>query len=80
MVLGASETFKSINNCRRNLVFCIIARLVAVPALCLTAHRCSAFVELTLYQLIGLFLLALCSIFVYNVATDGSDYELSVQL
>lgn len=77
MVLGASVTFKSINNCRRNLVFCIIARLVAVPALCLTAASLLGFRGVDFVSLIGLFC-SPCAVSSFTMSQQmGSDYELS---
>lgn len=77
MVLGASVTFKSIKNCRRNLVFCIIARLVAVPALCLTAASLLGFRGVDFVSLIGLFC-SPCAVSSFTMSQQmGSDYELS---
>ena len=77
MVLGASVTFKSIKNCRRNLVICITARLVAVPALCLTTASLLGFRGIDFVSLIGLFC-SPCAVSSFTMSQQmGSDYELS---
>lgn len=77
MVLGASVTFKSIKKCRKNLVICIIARLVAVPALCLTAASLLGFRGVDFVSLIGLFC-SPCAVSSFTMSQQmGSDYELS---
>lgn len=77
MVLGASVTFKSIKNCRKNLVICITARLVAVPALCLTAASLLGFQGVDFVSLIGLFC-SPCAVSSFTMSQQmGSDHELS---
>lgn len=77
MILGASVTFKSIKKCRRNLVICILARLVAVPAICLTSASLLGFRGVDFVSLIGLFC-SPCAVSSFTMSQQmGSDYELS---
>ena len=77
MILGASVTFKSIKKCRRNLVICILARLIAVPAICLTAASLLGFRGVDFVSLIGLFC-SPCAVSSFTMSQQmGSDYELS---
>ena len=55
IVLGASVTFDSIKGCSRNLIICIIARLVVVPALCLGTAALIGIRGVDFVSLIGLF-------------------------
>ena len=55
IVLGASVTFESIKGCSRNLIICIIARLVVVPALCLGTAALIGIRGVDFVSLIGLF-------------------------
>lgn len=54
IVLGASVTFDSIKGCSRNLIICIIARLVVVPALCLGTAALIGIRGVDFVSLIGL--------------------------
>ena len=70
IVLGASVTFDSIKGCSRNLIICIIARLVVVPAL--IGIRGVDFVSL-----IGLFA-SPCAVSSFTMAQQmDSDFKLA---
>lgn len=77
MVLGASVTFGSIKKCRRNLIICVFARLIAVPALCLGAAAFLGFRGIDFVSLIGLFC-SPCAVSSFTMSQQmNSDYELS---
>lgn len=77
LVLGASFKFSSIKRYKRNLIICILARLVVVPFLCLSVAVLLHFRGIDLVSLIGLFA-APCAISSYTMSRQmESDYELS---
>lgn len=77
IVLGASVTFESVKHCRKNLIICIIARLIAVPAICLSAAAMLGFRGVDFVSLIGLFC-SPCAVSSFTMSQQmGSDYELS---
>lgn len=55
VILGASIDFKSIRKCGRNLVACVAARLVIVPAIGLTAAALLGFRDIAFVTLIAMF-------------------------
>lgn len=55
VILGASIDFKSIRKCGRNLVVCVAARLVIVPAIGLTAAALLGFRDIAFVTLIAMF-------------------------
>lgn len=55
VILGASIDFKSIRKCGRNLVVCVAARLVIVPAIGLTAAALLGFRDIAFVTLIVMF-------------------------
>lgn len=55
VILGASIDFKSIRKCGRNLVVCVTARLVIVPAIGLTAAALLGFRDIAFVTLIAMF-------------------------
>lgn len=77
LVLGASFKFESIKNYKRNLIICVLARLIIIPFLCLTVGILIGFRGVDLVSLIGLFG-APCAISSYTMSRQmDSDYELS---
>lgn len=55
VILGASIDFKSIRKCGRNLVACVAARLIIVPAIGLTAAALLGFRDIAFVTLIAMF-------------------------
>jgi len=53
--LGASLNKKSIENCRRNLIFAVAGRLIVIPAIALTAGIAFGFRDVELVTLIAIF-------------------------
>lgn len=77
IVLGASFKFKSVKRCRRNLIICVLARLLVIPAICLGAAAMLGIRGVDFVSLIGLFG-APCAISSYTMSRQmDSDYELS---
>lgn len=77
IVLGASVTFESVKKCRKNLVVCIVARLVAVPAIYLSVAAVLGFRGIDFVSLIGLFC-SPCAVSSFTMSQQmNSDYELS---
>ena len=77
IVLGASVTFDSIKSCSRNLIICIIARLVVVPALCLGTAALIGIRGVDFVSLIGLFA-SPCAVSSFTMAQQmDSDFKLA---
>ena len=77
IVLGASVTFDSIKGCSRNLIICIIARLVVVPALCLGTAALIGIRGVDFVSLIGLFA-SPCAVSSFTMAQQmDSDFKLA---
>ena len=55
LLLGASFNIQSIERCRRNLIFCLLGRLVIVPAIALTGGILMGFRDVALVTLIAIF-------------------------
>lgn len=55
VILGASIDFKSVRECGRNLVVCVVGRLVVVPAAGLTAAALLGFRDIAFVTLIAMF-------------------------
>lgn len=55
VILGASFNFKSLRRCRRNLIVCVIGRLVVVPAAGLSAAALLGFRGIAFVTLIAIF-------------------------
>ena len=55
VILGASFHFKSIGRCRRNLLICVLGRLIVVPALGLGAAALIGFRGIAFVTLIAIF-------------------------
>jgi malate permease and related proteins len=77
IVLGASFRLSTIGNSRRNLIICVVGRLMVVPGLCLTAAAIAGFRDIAFVTLIGLFC-APCAISSFTMAQQmDSDSELA---
>ena len=77
IVLGASVTFDSIKGCSRNLIICIIARLVVVPALYLGTAALIGIRGVDFVSLIGLFA-SPCAVSSFTMAQQmDSDFKLA---
>ncbi len=75
IVLGASIKFSNIERCRRNLIISVAARLVVVPALCLTAGALFGFRDIEFVTLIAVFAspVAVSSFTMANQMNSDSD-------
>lgn len=77
MMLGASFDVQSIGRCRRNLIICLVGRLVIVPAFALTVGILLGFRDVALVTLIAIFA-APCAVSSYTMAQQmDSDAELA---
>jgi len=77
IMLGASFDVQSIGRCRRNLIICLVGRLVLVPAFALTVGILMGFRDVALVTLIAIFA-APCAVSSYTMAQQmDSDAELA---
>lgn len=77
IILGASFRFSSVVNCRRNLIFCILGRLVIVPGICLTVAALLGFRDIAFVTLVGLFCTP-CAVSSFTMAQQmDSDCDLA---
>ena len=77
IMLGASFDVQSIGRCRRNLIVCVLGRLIAVPAFALTVGILMGFRDVALVTLIAIFA-APCAVSSYTMAQQmDSDAELA---
>ena len=75
--LALIVTFDSIKGCSRNLIICIIARLVVVPALCLGTAALIGIRGVDFVSLIGLFA-SPCAVSSFTMAQQmDSDFKLA---
>lgn len=77
IALGASFSFVSIKRCKRNLIICVVSRLIVVPSLCLSVAILLGFRGIELVSLVGIFC-SPCAISSFTMSQQmESDYELS---
>lgn len=77
IMLGTSFDVQSIERCRRNLIICLVGRLVLVPAFALTVGILMGFRDVALVTLIAIFA-APCAVSSYTMAQQmDSDAELA---
>lgn len=77
IVLGASFRMSSIKESKRNLIICVIGRLIVVPGLFLTAATLLGFRGVAFLTLVGVFS-APCAVSSFTMAQQmNSDYKLA---